>query len=310
MKVVFMGTPDFAVNILKAIINSPHEVTAVVTQEDKPKGRGKELAFTPVKQCALEAGIPVFQPRRIKAPEAVEQLKAFEADIFVVAAFGQILSKEILEMPRFGCINVHASLLPKYRGAAPIQWSIIDGEQESGVTIMQMDEGLDTGDMLFKSVVPITDTETGGSLHDKLADAGAKLCIEALHKIEQGTVNPEKQQDADSCYAKMLDKSMGLLHFTKSAAELERLIRGLNPWPSTYTTYHGKTLKIWRAALTQRPVNGQPGTVADVEEDAIYINTGDVQLRIDELQLEGKKRMSTKEFLLGRNVLTGETLGI
>ena len=184
------------------------------------------------------------------------------------------------------------------------------GKQESGVTIMQMDEGLDTGDMLFKSVVPITDTETGGSLHDKLADAGAKLCIEALHKIEQGTVNPEKQQDADSCYAKMLDKSMGLLHFTKSAAELERLIRGLNPWPSTYTTYHGKTLKIWRAALTQRPVNGQPGTVADVEEDAIYINTGDVQLRIDELQLEGKKRMSTKEFLLGRNVLTGETLGI
>ena len=310
MKVVFMGTPDFAVNILKAIINSPHEVTAVVTQEDKPKGRGKELALTPVKQCALEAGIPVFQPGRIKAPEAVEQLKTFEADIFVVAAFGQILSKEILDMPRLGCINVHASLLPKYRGAAPIQWSIIDGEKETGVTIMQMDEGLDTGDMLLRTVVPIVNTETGGSLHDKLAEAGAALCIEALDKIEQGNLQPEKQRDSDSCYAKMLDKALGLLHFEKSAAELERLVRGLNPWPSTYTTYHGKNLKIWKAALTQKPVNGQPGTVADVEEDAIYINTGDSQLRIDELQLEGKKRMSAREFLLGRKVLTGETFGI
>ncbi len=306
MKIVFMGTPDFAVSVLKALINSPHEVTAVVTQEDKPKGRGKELSETPVKKCAKEAGIPVFQPARIKTAEAVETLRGFEADIFVVAAFGQILSKEILEMPRFGCVNVHASLLPKYRGAAPIQWAIIDGEKETGVTIMQMEEGLDTGDMLLKAAVPIERTETGGSLHDKLAEAGAALCLEALKQIEKGTAVPARQNDADSCYAKMLTKSFGLLQFQKSAAELERLIRGLDPWPGTYTYYHGKTLKIWSAAVCSEKASGEPGTVARVTQDAVYVNTGEGLLQIKELQLEGKKRMTAEKFLLGCKVFTGE----
>ncbi len=306
MKIIFMGTPDFSVSILKALIDSPHEVTAVVTQEDKPKGRGKELSETPVKKCAKEAGIPVLQPAKIKAAEAVEAIRGFDADIFVVAAFGQILSKEILKIPRFGCINVHASLLPKYRGAAPIQWAIIDGEKETGVTIMQMEEGLDTGDMLLKAVTPIGRTETGGSLHDKLAKAGALLCVEALKQIEAGTAVPEKQNDADSCYAKMLTKSMGKLQFEKSAAQLERLIRGLNPWPGTYTYYHGKTLKIWSAAVCDEAVTGRPGMIARVAPDAVYVNTGKGFLQIKEFQFEGRKRMFAEQFLLGCKMHTGE----
>ncbi len=306
MKIVFMGTPDFAVSILRALISSSHEVTAVVTQEDKPKGRGKALSETSVKKCAKAVGIPVFQPTKIKTAEAVETLRGFEADIFVVAAFGQILSKEILEMPRFGCINVHASLLPKYRGAAPIQWAIINGEKETGVTIMQMEEGLDTGDMLLTAVVPIEKTETGGSLHDKLAKVGSELCVEALEQIEKGIVVPVKQNDADSCYAKMLTKSLGLLRFEKGAAELERLIRGLNPWPGTYTHYHGKTLKIWSGTVCGERAVGEPGTVARVTQDAVYVNTGDGLLQIRELQLEGKKRMMTEQFLLGCKMFIGE----
>jgi len=209
MKIVFMGTPDFAVGALEAIVAAGHEVTCVVTQPDKPKGRGKEIQFPPVKECALKHGIPVFQPLKIKTPEAVAELRTYEADLFVVAAFGQILSAEILHMPKYGCINIHASLLPKYRGAAPIQWAIINGEIQTGVTIMQMNEGLDTGDMLTKAVVEIAERETGDSLHDKLMEAGAKLVVETIPMIEQGTVKAEVQDDTKSCYAKMLQKSMG-----------------------------------------------------------------------------------------------------
>ncbi|MDD6810287.1 MAG: methionyl-tRNA formyltransferase [Lachnospiraceae bacterium] len=316
MKVVFMGTPDFSVAALETIIKAGHQVTAVVTQPDKPKGRGKEMQITPVKACALKYNIPVFQPVKIKMPDEVERLRTYEADVFVVAAFGQILSEEILTMPKFGCINIHASLLPKYRGAGPIQWAILNGEKETGVTIMQMDKGIDTGDMLFARKIPIAKKETGDSLHDKLAQLGAEMIVEALSKIEAGEVTPVKQNDADSCYAKMLQKSMGKIEWTKPAAEIERLVRGLNSWPSAYTSFHGKTLKIWESDVceknaTELRTEGAvlPGMVAAVEKDAVYVQTGDGLLKVTEVQLEGKKRMPVKDFLLGYPIKPGEIFG-
>ncbi len=308
MKVIFMGTPDFAVGTLQAIIDSPHEVVAVVTQPDKEKGRGKAVQFTPVKICALAHDIPVLQPKRIKDVAAIEELRAFEADIFVVAAFGQILSKEILDMPKYGCICVHASLLPKYRGAAPIQWAILNGEKESGVTIMQMDEGIDTGDMILKTIVPITKTETGDSLHDKLAVAGAALCVEVLDIIEAGYVTLIPQNNNEATHTKMLTKGMGHIRFEHSAVKIERMIRGLNSWPSAYAILHDKVLKIWRAGVTDRKSTGAPGTIAEVTKQAIFVNTGDFMLEIKELQLEGKKRMCTAYFLLGYQIAVGEQL--
>ncbi|MDD2972645.1 MAG: methionyl-tRNA formyltransferase, partial [Lachnospiraceae bacterium] len=325
MKIVFMGTPDFAVGALQAIIDAGHEVAAVVTQPDKPKGRGKEMQYPPVKQCAVAAGIPVFQPTKIKAPDAVEILRSYQADIFVVAAFGQILSQEILDMPRLGCINIHASLLPKYRGAAPIQWAIIDGEKETGVTIMQMDAGLDTGDMLLKKIVPITARDTGESLFDKLMQAGAELIVEALPKIEAGELVPEKQREEDTCYAKMLTKQLGHINWSEPAVVIERLIRGLNSWPSAYTLYNGKTLKIWEAEVVNSEelrdfqsdmskiskMTGmseisesskddikEPGMIQSVTKDAFYVSTGNGILKIQSVQLEGKKRMRVHDFLL------------
>lgn len=307
MKIVFMGTPDFAVTVLNALLDSPHEVTAVVTQPDKQKGRGKEVQFSPVKECALAHEIPVFQPVRIKAEEAVKELAQFEADIFVVAAFGQILSKEILEMPKYGCINVHASLLPKYRGAAPIQWAILNGETESGVTIMQMNEGLDTGDMILKTVVPITEEDTGDSLHDKLAEAGATLCTDVLSIIEHGEVHATVQDSAEATYAKMLTKEMGRIRFSKSAVEIERLVRGLNSWPSAYTYLNGKSFKIWKARICEGTSTGAPGQVAAVNKQSIVVNTGDGLLELLEVQLEGKKRMDVASFLLGYPITTETT---
>lgn len=307
MKVIYMGTPDFAVGPLEAIIEAGHEVTAVVTQPDKPRGRGKEMAASPVKECAQKHGIPVLTPVKIKAAEAVAQLREYPADIFVVAAFGQILSEEILQMPKYGCVNIHASLLPKYRGAAPIQWSIIDGETETGVTIMQMDRGLDTGNILFQQKVPITSEDTGESLFDKLAKAGSALITEALVKIEKGDVHPVRQDDAKSCYAKMLTKAAGKIDWSKSAAEIERLVRGLNSWPSAYTEYKGKQLKIWKAKVMPA-MEGTPGTIAKVTKDQVIVCTGDGALALEEIQLEGKKRMRMKEFLLGRSFEEGEVL--
>lgn len=308
MKVVYMGTPDFAVAPLEAIIKAGHEVTAVVTQPDKPKGRGKEMQITPVKECALKNGIPVLQPVKIKEPEAIEELKKYPADIFVVAAFGQLLSEEILHMPRLGCINIHASLLPAYRGAAPIQWVIINGEKKTGVTIMQMAKGLDTGDMLLKKEVLIDEKETGESLHDKLMAAGAELIVEALPKIEKGEIVPEKQNDALSCYASRLTKSMGLIDWTGDAVSIERLVRGLNSWPSAYTMYKGKTLKIWEADVIAGNSSFRPGTVAEVGKDYFDVASGEGRLRIKTLQLEGKRKVSARDFLLGYEVVCGMEL--
>lgn len=324
MKIVFMGTPDFAVGTLEALAGAGHEVTCVVTQPDKPKGRGKEMQFTPVKECAIKYGIPVFQPVKIKEAEQVAILKAYEADLYVVAAFGQILSQEILDIPRFGCVNVHASLLPKYRGAAPIQRAILDGERETGVTIMQMNAGLDTGDMLSRVVVPIADTDTGDTLHDKLSAAGAKLLVETLPLIESGRVNREKQDDTQATYAKMLNKAMGRIVWEKSAEEIGRLVRGLNSWPSAFTTFRGKTLKIWEACVrTGQQAKGQedreeagnislraePGCVTEVTKDSFTVQTGNGELVVRTVQMEGKKRMAVKDFLLGYPIKPGEQLG-
>ena len=294
-----MGTPDFAVGALEEIIKAGHEVTAVVTQPDKPKGRGKEKQISAVKACALSHGLPVFQPVKIKAPEAVEQLRGYEADIFVVAAFGQILSKEILDMPKYGCVNIHASLLPKYRGAAPIQWAIIDGEEETGVTIQQMNEGVDTGDIISQEVVKLDVKETGASLFDKLAVCGAQLIVKTLDEIEKGSITPIKQDDSKSTHAKMLNKEMGKLDFSQDAVVLERKIRGLNSWPSAYTYFNGKTLKIWDADVTEADVSGECGSVCEVTKDSFSIVTGKGLLRVKEVQLEGKKRMEVSAFLLG-----------
>lgn len=309
MKVIFMGTPDFSVGTLKALVEAGQEVVLAVTQPDKPKGRGKEMQFTPVKECAMEYGIPVYQPKKIREPECVEVLRNYEADIMVVVAFGQILPKEILEMCPYGCVNVHASLLPKYRGAAPIQWAIIDGEKVTGVTTMQMNEGLDTGDMLLKTEVVIEPKETGGSLHDKLSEAGAALCVETLKVLEAHTVTPIPQGEMTTAYAKMLDKQLGNIDWMKSATEIERLIRGLSPWPSAYTSWNGKVMKIWDASALEEAKKHVPGTIVRVEKDAFYVQTGTGLLKVSELQIPGKKRMDAGAFLRGYQVKEGEILG-
>lgn len=315
MKIVFMGTPDFAVGALEALLCAGHTITLVVTQPDKAKGRSGQLQFSPVKECAVKHGLPVLQPTKIKAPEAVEALKGYEADVFVVAAFGQILSGEILDMPRYGCLNIHASLLPKYRGSSPIQRAIIDGEKVTGVTIQQMDEGVDTGDILFAKETTIADDDTFETLHDKLMVLGREAIVETLSLLEEGKLTPKKQDDSLSCRAPLIDKSMGRIDFGRRAAEIDRQIRGMTPWPSAYTFYHGKQLKIWKAQPSAENAEGGegqkklPGTVLEVTKDCISVLTGEGSLKIYELQLEGKKRMTAHDFLLGVKVQPGEMLG-
>lgn len=307
MKTVFMGTPDFAVPPLHALIEAGYEVAAVVTQPDKPKGRGKTLLPTPVKEEALMHEIPVYQPQRVrKNPEFLETLKEIDPDIIIVAAFGQIIPREILELPKFGCINIHASLLPKYRGAAPIQQAVIDGEKESGVTIMQMGEGLDTGDMISKIIIPLAQDETGGSLFGKLAQAGAELLIKTLPSIEQGTAEREKQpEESPTPYAAMITKQMGLMNFSKPAEELERLVRGMNPWPSAYTFINGKTLKVWKCKVSGEQTDAIPGTVFLTDKEGIHVACEKGTLILTEVQLEGKKRMDTEAFLRGYHIEKG-----
>ena len=302
MKIVFMGTPDFSVNALENIVKAGHDVVGVITQPDKPKGRGGKMQYTPVKEKALELGLDVYQPQRVKETEFIEKLKEMNPDAIVVIAFGQILPKAILDMPKYGCINVHASLLPKYRGAAPIQWSVIDGEKETGVTTMYMNEGLDTGDIIDKVVVPIDKKETGGSLFDKLAIEGGKLILKTLIELENGTAVRTPQDDSKSNYAGMINKQLGKIDFNKSANEIERLIRGLNPWPSAYTKMAGKTLKIWDADVDDSENDSAPGTITEVGKDFIRVATGKGSLKILELQLEGKKRMKTRDFLNGAKI--------
>lgn len=311
MRVLFMGTPDFAVETLQVLIDSEHEVVGVVTQPDKPKGRGSKVQFSPVKEAALEAGIPVFQPNRVRDGAFIEQLRSILPDVIVVVAFGQLLTKEILDLPRYGCLNVHASLLPKLRGAAPIQWSVIDGDKESGVTIQQMDEGLDTGDILLVEKYTLDKKETGGSLFDKLAKLGGPMILKVLKMAEEGTLQPQKQDDAQHTYAKRLSKATGQMDFTKPADELERLIRGLNPWPSAFCFLEGKMLKIWEADVIEadaKAQNAEAGTIVAVAKDSFDIKTGDGILRVYEVQLEGKKRMRCDAFLRGFSLEEGQQL--
>ncbi len=307
MKAVFMGTPDFAVPTLQKMIDMGIEVTAVVTQPDKAKGRGKKVIYSPVKECALAHDLPVYQPVRIrKEPEFIQTLRDMQPDVIVVVAFGQILPKEILDIPRLGCVNVHASLLPKFRGAAPIQWSIIDGEEVTGVTTMLMDVGLDTGDMLLKAEIPMNPKETGGSLHDKLAAVGGELLEKTLIGLEAGTIVPEKQDDSQAGeYARMLDKELGHIDFNQPAVVIERLIRGLNPWPSAYTYIDGKTLKIWEAEVLDRNYGCEYGEVAEVTRNCLIIQTGIGALSVKSVQLQGKKRMDIAAFLNGYTIEKG-----
>lgn len=308
MRVIFMGTPDFAVGTLEAVIEAGHEVVAVVTQPDKPKGRSKELQMSPVKEAALKYDIPVYQPVKVREPEFVKILEELAPEVIAVVAFGQLLPKSVLEIPKYGCVNVHASLLPKYRGAAPIQWAVIDGEEVTGVTTQQMDVGLDTGDILMMEKYTLSPKETGGSLFDRLEKIGAGLLVKTLEGLENGSITPTPQT-GESTYAAKLDKTTGLIDFNKTAVEIERLIRGLNPWPSAYTKLNGKTLKIWDADIDDADCSQYvPGTVYKVDRQNIYISTSDKGLIVKELQLEGKKRMETEAFLRGYPVETGTVL--
>lgn len=310
MRIVFMGTPDFAVGSLKALCESgKHEILAVVTQPDRPKGRGNKLLQTPVKEYALAQGLTVYQPQKVKTPEFVELLHELQPELIVVAAFGQFLSKEILELPKYGCINVHASLLPKYRGAAPIQYAIIKGEKESGVTIMQMDIGMDTGAMLDKVVVPIAENTTMGELHDALREQGAALLLQVIDKIATGTAVAEPQDDAQATYATLLDRSMEHIDWSKTAQEVHNLIRGFNPAPSTFTKLpNGKSLKIWGSKMTDKSSAAAAGTVIATGKHSFFVACGEGVLEITEVQPESKKRMPAQVFLNGRGVQEGDLL--
>lgn len=310
MRIVFMGTPDFAVGSLQALCESgKHEILAVVTQPDRPKGRGNKLLQTPVKEYALAQGLTVYQPQKVKTPEFVELLHELQPELIVVAAFGQFLSKEILELPKYGCINVHASLLPKYRGAAPIQYAIIKGEKESGVTIMQMDIGMDTGAMLDKVVVPIEENTTMGELHYALREQGAALLLQVIDKIAAGTAVAEPQDNEQATYATLLDRSMEHIDWSKTAQEVHNLIRGFNPAPSTFTKLpNGKGLKIWGSKMTDKNSAAAAGIVIETGKHSFFVACGEGVLEITEVQPESKKRMPAQVFLNGRGVQEGDLL--
>lgn len=310
MRIVFMGTPDFAVGSLQALCESgKHEILAVVTQPDRPKGRGNKLLQIPVKEYALAQGLTVYQPQKVKTPEFVELLHELQPELIVVAAFGQFLSKEILELPKYGCINVHASLLPKYRGAAPIQYAIIKGEKESGVTIMRMDIGMDTGAMLDKVVVPIEENTTMGELHYALREQGAALLLQVIDKIAAGTAVAEPQDNEQATYATLLDRSMEHIDWSKTAQEVHNLIRGFNPAPSTFTKLpNGKGLKIWGSKMTDKNSAAAAGTVIETGKHSFFVACGEGVLEITEVQPESKKRMPAQVFLNGRGVQEGDLL--
>ena len=308
MKIIFMGTPDFAAASLEALIDSRHEIQAVVTQPDKPKGRKGELTPSPVKVVAEEKGIKVYQPLKVRDEEFVKTLRAYNPDVIVVVAFGQIIPLSILQMPKFGCVNIHGSLLPKYRGAAPIQWAVLDGEKETGITTILMDEGIDTGDILLKKTIQIDTDETSGSLFDKLMALGAETILETLDELEKGNLTPTKQGESPTAYAKMLTKAMGLIDFTKSAKELDCFVRGMDPWPSAYTLLSGKTLKLWKVRAVEG--GGKAGSVIDIDKESFTIACGEGAIEVLEVQLEGKKRMSAGDFLKGSTLNIGQELGV
>lgn len=308
MKIIFMGTPDFAAASLEALIDSRHEIQAVVTQPDKPKGRKGELTPSPVKVVAEEKVIKVYQPLKVRDEEFVETLRAYNPDVIVVVAFGQIIPLSILQMPKYGCVNIHGSLLPKYRGAAPIQWAVLDGEKETGITTILMDEGIDTGDILLKKTIKIDMDETSGSLFDKLMALGAETILETLDELEKGSLTPIKQGESPTAYAKMLTKAMGLIDFTRPAKELDCFVRGMDPWPSAYTRLSGKTLKLWKVRAVEG--SGKAGSVIGIGKESFIVACGEGAIEVLEVQLEGKKRMSAGDFLKGITLNIGQELGV
>lgn len=307
IKIIFMGTPEFAVPSLNALVESGEEVSAVVAQPDKPKGRGRKLAPPPVKVAAERHNIPVLQPAKIRTEEFLEDLRRINPDLICVAAYGKILPKAVLELPRFGCINVHASLLPRYRGAAPVNWAIVRGEKVTGVTTMQMDEGMDTGDILLKREMPIEEDDTGETLSEKLSSAGAALLIETIRDLKSGNLHPEKQDESRATYAPMLKKEDGCIDWERTAPDLRNLVRGMLPWPGAFTYLGGKLLKIYRVSVSEG--EGKPGEVLMSERGVIRVAAGIGALDVQELQMEGGKRLDSGAFLAGRKIQTGTILG-
>lgn len=307
MKVLFMGTPEFAVPTLEALIEK-HDVLAVVTQPDKPKGRGKKMVFPIVKEKALEHGLTVYQPPKVKDSEFVKVLRSYEPDVIVVVAFGQILSEEILNIPKYGCINVHGSLLPKYRGAAPIQWSIINGEEYGGVTTMYMAKGLDSGDMILKAEEKIRDDDTYGTLYDRLSVIGAELLIKTLEQIEAGTALRIPQRDEEATLAPMITREMEHINWDNESKDIVNLIKGLNPQPTAYTVYNGEKLKIWLAEADNGSYEGNAGEIVDVRKRDFVVKTKDGAVAVREVQAQGGKRMSTDAYMRGHAVEKGTML--
>ena len=305
MKVIFMGTPDIAVPALEKIIEAGHEVVLVVSQPDKAVGRSKALKHTPVKACALAHGIEVYQPERIRAEESVAFLQQFEVDVIVVEAFGKIVPQAILDIPKHCCVNIHTSLLPKYRGAAPIQWAVLNGDMVTGVTTMRMEAGLDTGDIIMQAEKIINEGETSGTLFERLARAGAKLIVQTLEAIENGTATYTPQDESKATHTSKITKEMGSIDWNRSAKEIECWIRGMDPWPSAYTKLDDKNVKIWKAKVVSDEQLAKPGTIVRVSKHALEVQTGDGILAILELQIEGKKRMTTDAFLCGYAVEPG-----
>jgi len=305
MKIVFMGTPDFAVPCLDSLYEAGHEIAAVFTQPDKPRGRKQELTPPEVKVRAIELGIPVYQPNTLKDGKALKIIESIVPDVIVVAAYGKILPKDILDCPKYGCINVHGSLLPKYRGSAPIQWSVINGDSETGVTIMQMNEGLDTGDILYVKAIPIAIDDTAESMFEKLSALGADMIVDAMDMVERGELTPIKQDDSLATYAPMLDKKIAVIDWTKTGKEVHDLVRGLYSWPIAQTALHGKKLKIYRTSPCDK--NGEAGTIINTDPLTVACSEGSVIIR--ELQLEGKKRMDAKTFLVGHQLKAGDRIG-
>lgn len=302
MKILFMGTPEIAVPCLQKIIDEGHEVLGVVTQPDKPKGRGNKLAMPPVKELAIKYDIPVYQPVKARDEEFVKVLEEINPELIVVVAFGQILPKSILDIPKYGCVNVHVSLLPKYRGAAPINWVIINGEEKTGVTTMYMDEGLDTGDIILTKEMELSDEITAGELHDKMMIYGADLLKETIDLIAKGEAPRIKQNHDETCYAPIMKKTLGDINWNKPAKEIHNLIRGVNPWPSAYTQYEGQTMKIWKTIVLDKVSKETPGTILSVGKDGIEVSTNDNVLLIKEIQMSGKKRMLVSEYIKGNSI--------
>lgn len=305
MRIIYMGTPDFAVPSLESIYNAGHEILLVISQKDKPKGRGKKVLYTPVKEKALELSLEVYQPENINDVESIDKIRGLNPDFIVVAAYGQILKKELLSIPKYGCLNVHASLLPKYRGAAPINWAIINGEKHTGISIMKMEEGLDTGDVVMLSSFEISEQDDYMSIHDKLAELGGEMVVEAIDLISSGKASYTPQDHESSTYASMIFKNTGIIHWNKSGIDIINLIRGLKPWPSAYTYYKGEMVKIHNAIFTNEKSSGEMGEIIKVDKEGIYVNVEDGMVIVKELQFSGKKKLTVKEYLAGNSIEKG-----